>query len=140
MSEEDVQVVRSVFAAFEAGVASGEPLETVDLGSNFHADAEWLVASETPGPTHFRGRDGFFEFMRTWTEDWQTWSLRLERLVDAGAGRVVAIVHQSAVGKASGAPVEARTGLVFDLEDGRVIRMQNYLDPKQALEAAGVPE
>ena len=131
-----MEVVRRIFSAFEAGLKSGNPLESFDLGSEFATDAEWIAAPETPGPTSFRGRDGFFEFMGTWTEDWEQWSLRLERLIDAGDGRVVAFVHQSAVGKASGAPVEAHTGVVFELEEGRVIRMRNFLDPQQALEAA----
>jgi ketosteroid isomerase-like protein len=140
MSEENVEIVRDVFDAFEAGLESGGTAEAFDLGSNFAADAEWIPVPEVPGPTNYRGREGFIEFMRTWTEDWEGWSLRLERLIDAGDDRVVALVHQRATGKGSGVPVEAHSGMVFEFEDGRVIRMRNYLHAAQALEAAGLSE
>ncbi len=77
--------------------------------------------------------------MRIWTEDFE-WSIDLERVIDAGGDRVVAVFHQRATGKASGAPVELHMALLYDLENGRVIRMRNFLDPDEALEAAGLQE
>jgi ketosteroid isomerase-like protein len=76
--------------------------------------------------------------MRSWIESWEGWMLRLERLIDADHGGVVAVVHQSATGKGSGVPVEQHVGIVFELEHGRVIRMRNFLHLKEALEAAGL--
>jgi ketosteroid isomerase-like protein len=137
---ENVEVVRGVFEAFEAGLKSGEPLGEFDLGSSFAADAEWIPAREIPRPAASRGREAFIAFIRNWTEAFEGWSLQLERLIDAGDDRVVALVHQSATGKGSGVPVELHFGMVFELEHGRVIRMRNFLDPEQALEAAGLSE
>jgi ketosteroid isomerase-like protein len=62
----------------------------------------------------------------------------LERLIDAGDDRVVALFHQRASGKGSGVPVEWHLALVYDLNHGRVIRMQTYADPAEALEATGL--
>jgi hypothetical protein len=76
--------------------------------------------------------------MRIWTEDSEDWSVELERLIDAGDDRVVGLFHQRGIGKGSGAPVELHQGLVYELERGRVIRMRNYIDPAEALEAAGL--
>jgi hypothetical protein len=70
------------------------------------ADAEWMPVPGFAGPAVYRGREGFVEFMRTWTEDFEDWSIRLERLIDAGNDRVVALLHQWATGKGSGVPVE----------------------------------
>ena len=78
--------------------------------------------------------------MRTWTEDFEDFSIELERVIDAGDDRVVGLFRQTATGKGSGAPVELHTGLVYELEDGRIIRMRNFLDPAEALEAAGLQE
>jgi ketosteroid isomerase-like protein len=78
--------------------------------------------------------------MRTWTEDFEDWSSRIERLIDAGDNRVVALTHQSATGKGSGVPVDLHHGSVFELKDGLVIRMRIYGDAKEALEAAGLSE
>jgi len=77
--------------------------------------------------------------MRTWTEDFE-WSIDLERVIDAGNDRVVAMFHQHATGSASGATVELHMALLYELENGRVIRMRNFLDPAEALKAAGLSE
>jgi ketosteroid isomerase-like protein len=87
----------------------------------------------------YRGPDGFAEFMRTWTEDFD-WSIELERVIDAGDDRVVGIFQQRAIGKGSGVPVELRMGLLYEFEDGLIVRMTNYLNPADALEAAGLSE
>ena len=75
--------------------------------------------------------------MGTWTEDFE-WSIDLERLIDAGDDRVVAMFHQHATGKASGATVELHMALLYELENRRVIRMRNFLDRAEALEAVGL--
>jgi ketosteroid isomerase-like protein len=88
----------------------------------------------------YRGREGFAEFMRFWTEDFDHFTLRLERLIDVGDDRVVALFHHIAAGKASGVPVELHQGVVYELEGGRVIRCRSYPDHAGALEAAGLSE
>jgi ketosteroid isomerase-like protein len=54
--------------------------------------------------------------------------------------RVVALFHQHATGKGSGATVEMHMALLYELANGRVIRMRNFIDPAEALEAAGLRE
>jgi ketosteroid isomerase-like protein len=139
MSEENIEIVRRVFEAFQAGLVRGDPAAVFDSGV-VASDAEWIMPPRSPGfRSVYRGRDGFLEFMRTWTEDFD-WSIELERVMDAGNDRVVAVFHQRATGKGSGVPVELHMGLLYELQDGRVIRMRNFLDPAEALEAAGLRE
>ena len=134
-----MEIVRRGFEAFQAGLAAGNPAAAIDAGLTA-PDAEWIVPPSTPGFRQvYRGRDGFIDFMRTWTEDFE-WSIELERVIEAGDDRAVAIFHQRATGKSSGVPVELRMGLLYDIEDGRIIRMRNFLDPAEALEAAGLRE
>ncbi len=139
MSQENVEIVRQGIDEFQAGLARGNPGVIFDSGI-VAPDAEWIPAPNTPGlrPV-YRGREGFVEFMGTWTEDFE-WSIDLERVIDAGDDRVVAMFHQHATGKGSGATVELHMALLYELENGRVIRMQNFLDPAEALEAAGLRE
>ena len=40
----------------------------------------------------------------------------------------------------SGVELVIDTATLFDLRDGRIVRMQGYIDPADALEAAGLPE
>jgi ketosteroid isomerase-like protein len=139
MSRENVEICRRGFEQFQAGLARGDPGAVFDSGV-MATDAEWMPPPGFPGPPVYRGREGFVEFMRTWTEDFEDFSLRLERLIDAGDDRVVGLFHHRATGKASGVPVELHQGLVYELEGGRVIRCRNYVDHAGALEAAGLRE
>jgi len=101
-------------------------------------DYEWIVPTPLEGRSVWLGREGFVEFIRTWTEQFEGWSIRLDRLIDAGEDRVVALTHQSAIGKESGVPVELNLGQVWELEEGRMIRARNYFSHAEALEAAGL--
>jgi ketosteroid isomerase-like protein len=139
MSKQNVEVARRAFEVFKDGLASGEPAAPFDAGLNA-ADAEWVMPPNSPGFRQvYRGRDEFLEFMRTWTEDFE-WDIELERMVDAGDDRAVGIFRQRATGKASGVPVELRMGLLYEFRDGQISRMTNFLDPADALEAAGLSE
>jgi ketosteroid isomerase-like protein len=139
MSQENVEIVRRGFEEFEAGLARGNLGAIFDSGT-FAPDAEW-IPDYAPGlRSVYRGREEFVEFMRTWSEDFEDWSLRPERLIDAGDDRVVILVHQQATGKGSGVQVELHMAFVYELEEGRVIRARTFIDPAVALEAAGLTE
>jgi ketosteroid isomerase-like protein len=139
VSRENVEICRRGFEEFEAGLARGDPGAMFDSGT-FAPDAEWIPPpQDSPGMRSvYRGREEFVEFIRTWTEDFEGWSIRLERLIDAGDDRVVGLFHHRATGKRSGVPVELHMALVYELEEGRVIRIWNFLDPAEALEAVGL--
>jgi ketosteroid isomerase-like protein len=140
MSQENAEVVRRLYEAFLAGVERGDVAAGFD-SAEMADDADWIPPAEVAGlPPSYRGRDGFIEFMRMWTEDFDSWSMELERLIDAGEDRVVGVMRQWATGKGSRVPVELHFAIVHELEDGRVVRMRGYLDPADALEAAGLRE
>jgi ketosteroid isomerase-like protein len=140
MSQENVEIVRRVWEEFQAAMKRG------DSGTWFDSEAiaddlEFtLEGVELDGRSVWRGREGFVEFIRTWTEDFEGWEAQLERLIDAGDDRVVGLFRQLARGRASGAPVEVDLAIVYELDGGRVVRMRNYLDHEEALEAAGLRE
>jgi ketosteroid isomerase-like protein len=139
MSQENVEIAQRLFAEFEAGLARGDP------GSWFDPelvadDYEWIVSTPLEGRSVWRGREGFVEFIRTWTGQFEGWSIRVERWIDAGEDRVVALTHQWATGKASRVPVELNLGQVWEFEGGRLARVRAYLTHAEALEAAGLRE
>jgi ketosteroid isomerase-like protein len=137
MSEEDVEIVRRAHAEFLTGLSRGDPAAA--FGSGIVApEFEWVLPAEAPGLQQvYRGREGWVEFMRTWTEDFD-WSIELEEAIDAGDGRVVVRTRQRAIGKGSGVPVELVMGGLWTVEGGRVTRAENFFDPGDALEAAGL--
>ncbi len=139
MSQENVEIVERIVAAFQEGMEKGDPGAVLDTGA-LASDFEWVPDPELAGFTPSRGREGFVEFMRTWTEDFESWSLQLERLIDAHEDRVVALALQTALGKGSGVPVELHFGQVYEFENGQVVRIRTFTDPAKALEAAGLSE
>jgi ketosteroid isomerase-like protein len=139
VSQENVELVRRALGVFLEGIEDG----------NYAAlfDAEVYAPSATLVPTHeasgakaYVGRDGFVEWVRTWTEDFRDWRMWPEKIIDAGDDRVVALLRQTAIGKASGVPVEQRFGIVFTLRRGQVIEQRHYIDPAEALETLGLSE
>jgi ketosteroid isomerase-like protein len=139
MSEENVEIVRRLWEEFQAGLERGDPGAWFDPEA-VADDFEWIVSTPLDGRSVWRGREGFVEFMLTWTEQFDDWSIRVERWIDAGKDRVVALTRQTATGKGSGVPVELNLGQVWEFEAGRVARAWGYLDHKEALEAAGMSE
>ena len=139
MSRENVEITRRLWQEFQAGMERGDPGAWLDSEA-VADDFEWVMATPLEGKSVWRGREEYVEFIRTWTDEFQDWSIRVERLIDAGDDRVVALIRQSAMGKASGVPVELNMGQVSEFEDGRLIRVRNYLSHAEALEAAGLSE
>jgi ketosteroid isomerase-like protein len=140
MSKENVEIVRSAYEGFLAGMEHGDPGGAFDAGV-FAEDFEWIPDPEfTVEGEVFVGREGFIAFVRMWTEQFEDWSFEVERVIDAGDDRVVALTHQSGTGAESGVPVELDLGQVWELRGGRLARTRNYLTHAKALEAVGLSE
>ena len=142
MSDENVEIVRRLFHLYLEALDRGD-LDIWFNSDDLAEDFEWVMPREggLGLPPSYRGREGFREFMKAWTEEqFQDWSIELERLIDAGGDRVVAFFHQRATGRESGVPVELRMATLYELEDGRIVRMRHFLEREEALEAAGLSE
>ena len=133
MSQENVEVVRRAWGLFMEG------LDPWDQGL-LAPDSTLHTAGEVVGTASYVGRDGWFEFMRLWTEAFEGWAISPERFIDAGEDRVVVIVSQTATGKASGVPVDLRHGILYSLENEQITVMHMYGTPQDALDAAGLSE
>jgi ketosteroid isomerase-like protein len=142
MSQENVQIVRRLFHVYLEALDRGDLnmwFDSDDLADDF----EWVMprGGGLGLPPTYRGREAFREFMQTWTQDaFQDWSVEVERLIDAGSNRVVAFLHQRAIGRESGVPVELHMATLYELEDGRIVRMRHFLDREDALKAVGLSE
>jgi ketosteroid isomerase-like protein len=89
--------------------------------------------------TAYRGHDGIRRFIRDVDEVLPGIQVQPLEIRDLGE-RIVANGRLHARGRTSGADVESPIGWLVEFREGRIIRMTDYLDPKQALEAAGLPE
>jgi ketosteroid isomerase-like protein len=85
-----------------------------------------------------RGFDGLVGAFRDWLAPYLSYTFEWEGIADGG-DRVVALVRQVGVIATTGAPIEARSGVVFVFDGGRLVRMEFHLDRDDALRAAGLP-
>ncbi len=137
MSQENVEIVRRLYEEWSAGLERSDPGAVFDSPA-VADDFEWrMEGGDFEGRTLWRGRAGYVEWLRTWTGEFEDWSLSLEGLIDVGPDRVVALTYTSAKGRQSGVPVEMKVGVVWEIRDGRVVLARNH---EEALKAAGLSE
>jgi len=87
----------------------------------------------------FHGYDGLARSAREVFETFRDLHWVPIRLIASG-DQVVAIFEARGYGKHSGVAVNVRGGHVWTLRGGRIVAWHIYMDPTQALEAAGLSE
>ena len=132
MSEENVEIVRRLYAEWEKGNFS--PTEAFDPRVRVvWVDPMLAQRSETIGLRETTRN------MRGFLDAYDRLTATAERIVDAGDS-VVVVDSWHGRGKASGVEFAVRQGSVWTISDGKVTRLVNYRDPAEALKAAGVQE
>jgi ketosteroid isomerase-like protein len=100
------------------------------------AEFEWVVPGHPEGAVR-RGPEAVIAFFRDWLEpfeDIQT-DWRLQPVNDE---HVLAVTHQRARGRGSGAPVELRFAQLWTVRNGRALRMVLYTNVEKGFAAAGL--
>ena len=134
MSQDNVEVVREAFEAFNRG----------DFDSaleRMHPAIEWQALDAFPDAGTYRGRDEVRHFWEAWRDTFHGFLLHLEECVPVGEHHVLATFRVSGEGAGSGAGVESPT--VFQLgeiRDGQVTWVGMFSTEGEALEAAGLRE
>jgi ketosteroid isomerase-like protein len=111
-------------------------LEEFDPAVEWRALTQVMFGGES---TVYRGHEGVREFMREVDEALAEVQVEYSEMHDLGE-RIVVIGRLRARGRASGAETESAIGWVVEFKGDRVVRMRDYLDPKEALEVAGLRE
>jgi uncharacterized protein len=128
MSEENVALVRSGFAAFERGDVS----RLLDLMAD-----DLVTYRADPDGASYHGKEGFLAATADWTEGFSDWKVIPEEFIDAG-NFVLARVRQIVRGVASGIPIEQDFWFVFEVREERVTKLSFYVREDEAREAAGL--
>ena len=84
------------------------------------------------------GREGWLDLLRTFTEDFEDYQSEPEQITDAGGDQVVMVIRSAGTGRGSRAHVEMRTGMVCTLTKGRTVRVNIFVEPADAMRAAGL--
>ena len=130
MSQENVEVMRRFVEDFNR--------RGVDAILDFSdPEIEYREDPKFPQAEVYRGRDAVGRQAREFYASFSEYRIEIEDLFGA-SDKVVAVCHEIGRGKASGAPVDRRVGWIFTIRAGKLLRMEIYLDPADALEAVGV--
>ena len=132
MSRENVETLRRGLEAFNRSDVEGA-LEVLD------AEVEWYPAVQPMlgERTVYRGHQGVRDMFRNMDEVYLEFRIEDTEFRDLG-DRVVATCRIRARGKHSGAESDSPFGYLFDFRNGNVVRVRSFLDPREALEAAGL--
>ena len=106
------------------------------------ADVEWhsaILGSLRGEAAVYRGHAGIRELFKDLYEAFSDFRIEFAEFRDLG-DRVVAIGRWVTCGEESGVETTHPLAVVVDLKNAKAVRVHAYLDPKEALEAAGLSE
>ena len=132
MSQENVEFVLDSYARYNAGERRPELWY-------WHEDAEYHASSEDPDSDVHRGIAAIRRQFERWEEAYP--DLQVEPLEAKEHGEQVLLwVRFFGHGAGSGLPIDMELAHVLTLEDGRVRRLEEFMDRAEALKAMGLAE
>ena len=129
MTEDPVKIVEAVYDAFQR--------RDTEAPFEFYApDIEWDASRGMLGAgVVYHGHDGVRENFRDLFTAFSSIDFEVEEIVETG-GHVLATIRESYVGRMSEVEVDRKHYAVWSFEEGKITRLQVFLDRDQALEAA----
>ena len=134
MSEENVEIVRLILAAWAQGDfrKEAERLDPQIVFETFMPDTEGNVVA--------RGVEDLAAYTRDWFAQWRRYRIVGEDFEAVGPDKVFASVRQIGAGGQSGVEVESPGFTVWTLREGKVVGLFLHYDRSEALNAAGLRE
>jgi ketosteroid isomerase-like protein len=135
MSEENVEgFKRAIDAANSRDWESF--LETLDPEVEWHPG---LAASLEGEATVYRGRQEVRKMLQEYFEAFSYLRLEFSEIRDLG-DRVLAVGQMRGHGAESGVEIKSPLAYLIQAKNGKATHIRAYLDPKEALDAAGLSE
>ena len=135
MSQENVEAIRRAVDAYNRRDLDAL-LEELDPEIEWHPLLQVLLGGEA---TVYRGHEGARELYRDLDEAFAESYSEQSEIRDLGE-QVVAIGRLGGRGRESGARTETTIVWLVEFRNGKAVRVREYLDPADALEAAGRSE
>ena len=112
--------------------------DTARLRELMVEDFQWNEAAEVPGRKVCHSADEFAAYMEGFDRLWDEFSFELLDLEPGAREALIARVRGHGKGKASTHGFELTIHHVWRFRDGRVARMDAFLDRRDAMDAAGL--
>jgi uncharacterized protein len=127
----NLDLVRNTYAAFERG-----DIEQVLAG--FDDDIEWIEPDGYfAGAGGVRGREAVREVFSHYPEYWSEFAVQPERFLEAGDEWVIVTGSQRGVASATGNEYRGRFANIWQIRDGKAVRLEVYTDTGLMWKAIG---
>lgn len=125
-------LLNAIEAFNEGGVEAALPY--------LHPEIEWWAPPDWLEDRLYRGHDGIRRLGAHWTQLFEEYRLRVERVIDTREHGTVILLHQ--LGRISGSAdrVEAPIGYLAEIDEGLVTRVEVRFSWEATLEAAGLSD
>jgi ketosteroid isomerase-like protein len=138
MSQENVEIVRRLFAAFQNVDVGSFERHLDDVREIFDPEVEWVAAPHSLlASEEYRGYDGVRRFWIHFLSAWDEYGVQVDELIDAG-DQVVAVIRLC--GRTNELEVDEARSSLLTLRDRRIVRIEPFASKDGALEAAGLQE
>jgi ketosteroid isomerase-like protein len=131
MLQENVEIVRAWIDAFNRGGIE-ETMRYLD------PDIEWTTAITNLRAGTYHGHEGVRQWMQGAFADWESLRVEPERFIDAAEQQVVIPLQITALGKQTGTRVVFNFTTVAEVQRGMIVRVRNYTNQAEALQAGGL--
>jgi ketosteroid isomerase-like protein len=133
MSEENVEIIRRAYEAYDRGDRDA-------FVADIAPECEYVAAGTVPGRTGtYRGPEGYKKFVAWLDEEFSDSHAELDAIIDAGDSVVVGATLRGR-GRQSGIPATFTFWQVWAFANGQIVGGQGFANKAQALEAAGLSE
>jgi ketosteroid isomerase-like protein len=123
----NVEVIRAGFEAFERG--DGE-----FVLSQMDPEIEIYSPPALANSGSFRGPEGYTRWLTDWLEAWDDFDVgtKHDEIEAVGDHHVLIPIHQTAVGRASGVPVELDLCFMAEIAGDRLVALHLYPEVEEA--------
>jgi ketosteroid isomerase-like protein len=135
MSSENLELVRSIYAAWESGDYSR-------AGEWAHPEIEYINA-DGPAPGTWTGAHGMAAGFGDWVNAWHGYYTRADEYRELDDERVLVLNRSGGCGRASGlnlGEMQPEGATLFHLRGGEVTKLVAYWDRQRALADLGLAE
>ena len=133
MSQENIEVVRSIIDSINAG-----DLDRADEAIHEDFEADWSNSIGPHGGGVYRGREQAREMFESFLEAWEELRWEPQEMIEVDEARVVVVNRVRMRGRGSGVEVDATGAQLWTITGGKVRSLTIYQSKADALEAVGL--
>jgi ketosteroid isomerase-like protein len=130
MSQEHVDVIKATYEAFNRRDFDA-------LFEHYDPDIVWEQDDKFVEPGTHHGHDGVRYVFESVFESFDEFQIEVEEIIDLD-DRVLAILQIAGRARLTGMELATPGAHLFSFRDGKIVKLQLFVDPAEAREAAGV--